>query len=120
MRILRGLERIYPPGARITDPVQLSAYECDGSSAVRRRPLAVVFPETAEQVVRTLRLCYEEGVPFVARGSGTSLSGGSVPVPGGIVIALNRMNRILKLDPDKPSGVTWPSTRGAPTASSTV
>lgn len=108
MGVLEALRRVYPPGALITDPAQLSAYECDGLAAVRRRPLAVVFPASADQVVATVRTCCEQGVPFVARGSGTSLSGGSVPVAGGIVIALNRMNRILKVDPDNLRAVVEP------------
>jgi glycolate oxidase len=60
----------------------------------------VVLPETAKEVVDTVRLCHRFGVPFVARGSGTSLSGGSLPIEGGIVIALNRLNRILRIDPE--------------------
>ncbi|MEZ5305106.1 MAG: FAD-dependent oxidoreductase [Verrucomicrobiales bacterium] len=62
-------------------------------------PGAVVVPQTADEVVKAVRLCREFGVPFVPRGSGTSLSGGSLPVADGLVIALNRLNRILKLDP---------------------
>lgn len=108
MGIERELARIYPPEARVTDPAALAAYECDALTAVQALPLAVVFPETTDQVVATLRLCHEEGVPFVARGSGTSLSGGSVPVPGGIVIALNRMDRILRIDPDDLRAVVQP------------
>ena len=61
---------------------------------------AVVLAETREEVIETVRACHRSGVPFVARGSGTSLSGGSLPIEGGIVIALNRLNRILRLDPD--------------------
>ena len=80
-------------------PEQLAAYESDGLTAFRRRPLAVVIPETTDEVIALVRFCHEERVPFVARGSGTSLSGGSLPVADGIVIALNRLNRILRLDP---------------------
>jgi len=70
-------------------PEQLAAYESDGLTAFRRRPLAVVIPETTDEVIALVRFCHEERVPFVARGSGTSLSGGSLPVADGIVIALN-------------------------------
>ena len=69
-------------------------------TAFRSRPLAVVLPETQEEVIQTVRLCHRYSVPFVARGSGTSLSGGSLPVADGIVIALNRLNRILRIDID--------------------
>jgi glycolate oxidase len=68
----------------------------------------VVIPETQEEVVETVRLCHGYKVPFVARGSGTSLSGASTPVPDGIVIALNRLNRILKVDPDERIAVVEP------------
>ncbi|ADU51516.1 FAD linked oxidase domain protein [Thermaerobacter marianensis DSM 12885] len=105
---LAALGRLYPPGSMHTDPAQLAAYECDGLTVFRARPLAVVLPTAREQVEATVRLCRQFGVPFVARGSGTSLSGGSVPVPGGIVIALNRMNRILRLDPGDRLAVVEP------------
>ncbi|MEL7236917.1 MAG: FAD-binding protein, partial [Chloroflexota bacterium] len=74
----------------------------------RARPRAVVLPETDAEVIATVRLCYEAGVPFVARGSGTSLSGGSLPVQDGIVIGLNRMNHIKRLDPEQRIAVVEP------------
>jgi len=95
---LNRLATMFPPTRLLSRPEQLAAYESDGLTAFRTRPLAVVIPETADEVIAVVRLCREETLPFVARGSGTSLSGGSLPVPGGIVIALNRMNRILRLD----------------------
>jgi glycolate oxidase len=70
--------------------------------------VAVVVPETQEEVIIVVRLCGELSVPFVARGSGTSLSGGSLPVPGGIVIALNRLTRIVRLDPIERIAVVEP------------
>ena len=72
------------------------------------RPRAVVIPETADEVIKTVRLCHATEVPFVARGSGTSLSGGSLPIAEGIVIALNRLNRILRVDPDERIAVVEP------------
>ena len=108
MELVNHLRRIYPPEALVTDPARLTAYECDGLTALRQRPLAVVFPTEEQQVAETVRLCHRLGVPFVARGSGTSLSGGSVPVAGGVVIALTRMNRILQLDPDNLRAVVQP------------
>src|SRR6185369_15650947 len=95
---LNRLATMFPPTRLLSRPEQLATYESDGLTAFRTRPLAVVIPETADEVIAVVRLCREETLPFVARGSGTSLSGGSLPVPGGIVIALNRMNRILRLD----------------------
>jgi glycolate oxidase len=75
------------------------AHATDGLTAFRVEPLAVVTPESEEEVITTVRWCAAHGVHFVARGSGTSLSGGSVPVAGGVVLALNKLNRILGLDP---------------------
>jgi glycolate oxidase len=68
----------------------------------------VVLPETQQEVIETVRLCHREGIPFVARGSGTSLSGGSLPVEEGIVIALNRLNRILSMEPEERRAVVEP------------
>jgi len=96
--LLTALAKLYPPQRLLTQAAQLVPFECDGLTSLRARPKAVVLPETQEEVIETVRLCHRYGVPFVARGSGTSLSGGSVPSPQGIVIALNRLNRILRLD----------------------
>src|SRR6266436_1756777 len=96
---LNRLASLLPPQRLLSQPEQLAAYESDGLTAFRTRPLAVAIPETSDEVIKLVRFCREEKLPFVARGSGTSLSGGSLPVAGGIVIALNRLNRILKLDP---------------------
>lgn len=92
----------------LTGPAQLAAYESDGLTAYRTRPLAVAIPETTDEVVALVRFCHQEKLPFVARGSGTSLSGGSLPVADGIVIALNRLTRILRLDPAQRIAVVEP------------
>jgi glycolate oxidase len=82
----------------ITAREELRTYECDGLTNFRVVPLAVALPTSAEQVQAIVRLCAREHVAFVARGSGTGLSGGALPVEGGIVISLARLNRILELD----------------------
>ena len=105
---VRSLARVYPRDRLLTRPAELAPYESDALTAFRARPAAVVIPLTQEEVVETVRLCHREEVPFVARGSGTSLSGGSLPVEGGLVIALNRLNRILHLDPDERLAVVEP------------
>jgi glycolate oxidase len=97
--VLPALARLYPPDRLLTRAASLASYESDGLTAFRTRPLAVVLAESNHDVIETVRLCHAAGVPFVARGSGTSLSGGSVPIADGVVIALNRMNRVLRLDP---------------------
>jgi glycolate oxidase len=97
--LITALGRIYPADRLLVSRAALVPYESDGLTAFRTRPRAVVLPERREEVVETVRLCHELKVPFVARGSGTSLSGGAVPIEEGIVIGLNRLNRILELDP---------------------
>ncbi len=96
---LAALAEIIPAERLLQQPGALAPYESDGLTTFRARPRAVVLAETADEVIATVRLCHQAGVPFVARGSGTSLSGGAVPIEDGIVIALNRLNRILRLDP---------------------
>ena len=96
---LACLAEIYPPERMLSQPAQLVPYESDALTAYRARPRAVVIPETQDEVIETVHLCRRFQVPFVPRGSGTSLSGGSLPLEDGIVIALNRLNHILRLDP---------------------
>jgi len=97
--MIESLRALLPGDRVLTRDVHLAAYESDGLTAFRTKPRAVVLPETGEEVIKVVRWCHQHGVPFVARGSGTSLSGGSLPVEEGIVIALNRLNRILEVDP---------------------
>ncbi|MBV9742716.1 MAG: FAD-binding protein [Acidobacteriia bacterium] len=87
-------------GARgiITAPEELRTYECDGLTAYRAVPGAVVLPANTAEVQAVVRICHEGRIPFVARGSGTGLSGGAMPVADGVVISLARMNRILEVD----------------------
>jgi glycolate oxidase len=106
--VVHRLAALLPPDRLLTRPAELAVYESDGLTAFHARPLAVVVPETADEVVAVVRLCRELAIPFVARGSGTSLCGGSLPVADGIVIALNRLNRILRLDPDERIAVVEP------------
>jgi glycolate oxidase len=106
--LLQRFAKLLPAERLLAEPQQLAAYESDGLTAFRARPLAVAIPETTEEVVALVRMCREERIPFVARGSGTSLSGGSLPIAGGIVIALNRLNRILRLDPAQRIAVVEP------------
>src|ERR1700750_2840528 len=82
----------------ITARNQLQTYECDGLTNFRTVPSAVVLPRNTEQVQEVVRVCATHRIPFVARGSGTGLSGGALPAEGGIVISFARMNRILEID----------------------
>lgn len=82
----------------LTETVDLIPYGFDGTAALKEAAACVVFPETGEQVAAIVRLSRDHGLPVVTRGSGTGLSGGSVPVPGGIVLCLVRMDRIVEID----------------------
>jgi glycolate oxidase len=82
----------------ISSPEELRTYDCDALTNFRVMPQAVVLPVSTGQVQAVLRVCHRERIPFVARGSGTGLSGGALPVEGGIVISLAKMNRILEVD----------------------
>jgi glycolate oxidase len=82
----------------LTERPDLLVYECDGFTIEKNQPDVVVFPTTTDQIVRIVKVCNEENVPFLARGAGTSLAGGCVPVGGGVMIALARMKKILEVD----------------------
>src|SRR6478609_11999426 len=84
----------------IRGPEQLRTYECDGLTGRRVVPALVALPDSTEEVQAVVRICNEESIPFVARGAGTGLSGGALPVAEGIVISLARMNRVLAIDLD--------------------
>ncbi|HUE56333.1 MAG TPA: FAD-linked oxidase C-terminal domain-containing protein [Candidatus Udaeobacter sp.] len=96
--ILSELRAIVGERGLISSPEELHTYECDGLTNFRVMPRAVLLPASAEQVQCIVRICHRERLPFVARGSGTGLSGGALPVENGIVISLARMNRILEVD----------------------
>jgi glycolate oxidase len=106
--LLEALRRLYPSERLLTKPGELLPYESDALTAFRCRPAAVVIAETQSEVIETVKLCHQHEVPFVARGSGTSLSGGSLPIEDGIVIALNRLTRIVKLDVRERTAVVEP------------
>ena len=96
--IVARLRAVLPADAVIDDPAETRAYECDALSAYRARPLAVVLPRTTAEVAAALRVCFEERVPVVPRGAGTSLSGGSMPSEDGVVLGIARMNAVLEVD----------------------
>ncbi len=96
---LADLRTLVGPEHVLTSPEDLVAYGFDGTAALRQRPEAVVLPADTAQVAACVRLASEHGIPVVTRGSGTGLSGGSVPTPGSIVLCLVRMDRILAVDP---------------------
>jgi len=86
-------------GNVITDPLELRTYECDGLTSHRATPAIAVLPGTAEETAQIVKACAAANVPFVARGSGTGLSGGALPREDGVLIVMSRMRRILEVDP---------------------
>ncbi len=97
-RIFQELRSIVGAHGLVSSPEELHTYECDGLTNFRVMPLAVLLPSDTQQVQAIVRVCHRERIPFVARGSGTGLSGGALPVENGVVISLARMNRILEVD----------------------
>lgn len=97
-RVLEEFRAIVGARGLISSTEELHTYECDGLTNFRVMPLAVLLPSDTAQVQAIVRICHRERIPFVARGSGTGLSGGALPVENGIVISLTRMNRILEVD----------------------
>src|SRR5688572_1389632 len=96
--VVTRLRQIVPGEGVIADQDELRAYECDGLSAYRAVPMAVVLPATTQQVSEILQLCDREKIKVVPRGAGTSLSGGALPLTDGIVLGLGKFNRILEVD----------------------
>lgn len=96
--LLSALKAIVPSDCILTSEEELRPYECDGLSAYRQIPKLVVLPETVDQVQDIMRLCHEEKVPVVARGAGTGLSGGALPLAEGVILSLAKFNKILEVD----------------------
>jgi glycolate oxidase len=96
--LLAELAAALPPGALLADREDLKPYECDGLTAYRQLPLAVALPADEEQLVAVLKICHRRGVPVVARGAGTGLSGGATPVAGGVILSLAKFMRILEVN----------------------
>ena len=96
---MRALAEILPPASLLQRAEETVPFDCDGLAAFRTTPLAVTLPETTEQVRQILQTCHRLGVPVVARGAGTGLSGGAMPCVDGIVLSLAKLNRILDIDP---------------------
>lgn len=109
--LVRRLKLHLPPHCLLADEEDLRPYECDGLTAYRALPLAVCLPETEGQVIDVLRACHQLGVPVVARGAGTGLSGGAMPHAQGVVLSLARFNRILRVDPLARLAVVQPGVR---------
>ncbi len=108
---LAALRGVLPSGAVLHEAEDLHPYECDALVAYRQLPGAVALPQTREEVGEVLRLCARHGVPVIARGAGTGLSGGALPRADGLLLSLTRLNRILDLDPRNRTATVEPGVR---------
>ncbi|SFQ00679.1 glycolate oxidase [Geodermatophilus dictyosporus] len=106
--VVRAVEAALPPDAVVSDHIRLRTYECDGLAHYRVTPALVVLPETTEQLAAVVRACSEQGVPFVARGSGTGLSGGALPRADGVLVVTSRMRTIHEVRPEDQRAVVDP------------
>lgn len=100
LSFVRQLQQQLKPENILSSPEQLRPYECDALSVYQVLPWLVVLPETTAQTQAVLRLCSQHGIPVVARGAGTGLSGGALPIANGVLLSMAKFNRILAIDPD--------------------
>ena len=107
-RIAADLAAILPAASVIAAPAALKAYETDALTAYRQVPLVAVLPASTDEVVRVLRYCHQRRLKVVPRGSGTSLSGGALPLADGVLLGLGKLNRILEIDFDNRCAVVQP------------
>ncbi len=99
-QVLAGLCEILPAQAVLDDTERQRPFECDGLPGYRELPLVTVLPATTAEVQAVLRFCHQLGVPVVARGAGTGLSGGALPCPVGVLLVLSRLDQVLEIDAD--------------------
>ncbi|MBO6853621.1 MAG: FAD-binding protein [Marivivens sp.] len=99
-RIVEKLSAVLSDGGVISDESETRAYECDGLSAYRCPPLCVTLPRSTEEVAAVLKICHEENVPVVPRGSGTSLAGGALPTADSVILGVARLNAVMETDYD--------------------
>ncbi|MDQ6888092.1 MAG: FAD-binding protein [Gemmatimonadota bacterium] len=107
-RLAPALAAITGPRGVLSRPSELLVYSADGLPSYRKRPSLAVFPSTRDQLIEVVRLLASEGCPFVPRGAGTGLSGGALAESDAVVIGLNRLNRILSIDPENRHAVVEP------------
>jgi glycolate oxidase len=96
--VVAALRAVLPSHAVLYTVEDTTPYECDGLTAYRQRPLCVALPETESQVQQVLQTCHRMGVPVVARGAGTGLSGGAMPHAAGVTLSMAKFNRIVSVD----------------------
>jgi len=109
--VIRCLQKILPAASVLYEAEDLRPYECDGLSAYQQVPMAVVLPETIKQIEDVLIFCSNQKIPVVARGAGTGLSGGALPLENGVLMSLAKFNRILNIDTDNRTARIQPGVR---------
>jgi glycolate oxidase len=109
--LIRTLRKLLPPESLLVDAEDLRPFECDGLAVYRQLPMVVALPETIEQVQSIKRLCNERQVPVVARGAGTGLSGGALPLANGVLLSLAKFRNILNIDADNAMATVQPGVR---------
>jgi len=109
--LISALHEILPSDSILTEEEELRPFECDGLSVYRRLPMLVVLPENSHQVQAIMRLCQRFKVPVVARGAGTGLSGGALPLAEGVLLSLARLKQILSIDPHNALATVQPGVR---------
>ena len=110
-KLVQSFQSILPRSSILTDSEDLRPYECDGLSAYRKLPMMVVLPDTVEQIRAVLSICSARKVPVVARGAGTGLSGGALPLENGVLLSLAKFNKILEIDSDNRTARVQPGVR---------
>ncbi|MCH9698210.1 MAG: FAD-binding protein [Gammaproteobacteria bacterium] len=110
---IRHLAQVLPAESIISQQEALKPYECDGLSAYQQVPWLVVLPDSIEQIQSIMELCYANNIPVVARGAGTGLSGGALPLENGVLLSLARLNRILEIDAVNRTACVQPGVRNA-------
>jgi len=109
--LIGALHSLLPRESVLVDAEDLRPFECDGLSVYRQLPIAVVLPETIEQVQAIMRLCHAHQVPVVARGAGTGLSGGALPLANGVLLSLAKFKNILNIDTQNAMATVQPGVR---------
>lgn len=112
-QVISALRTCLTADSVLTSEQELRPYECDGLSALRQLPLAVVLPRTEREVAEVLATCHRLGVPIVPRGAGTGLSGGALPSAKGVLLSLARLNRIIEIDAQSGTARVQPGVRNA-------
>jgi len=110
-KIIKQLRKVLPSDQLLYEREDLKPYECDALSAYHAIPLAVALPDTIEQLKTILSICYENNTPVVARGAGTGLSGGALPIENGLLLSLAKFSQILSIDADNLTATVQPGVR---------